>query len=203
MCLCSKRTLRVWSRALRSPTSTVTVPATFSYSKGRGPACSGTRMPRSPGRFWSPGRRRCCSASRTPGRDPSPPRCAEAGGGCWTSSGSQRRRSSPLSKPSMPGRHPRREGETSMPLLRRVARVAAAGAVAGGAAGGGQHRPQGRRARQEEEQRAAQEQQQMAAAPPPPEENSMEQLKELGQLHESGVLTDEEFATAKSKILNA
>jgi hypothetical protein len=31
----------------------------------------------------------------------------------------------------------------------------------------------------------------------------MEKLKELGQLHESGVLTDEEFATAKAKILSA
>ncbi len=89
-----------------------------------------------------------------------------------------------------------------MPLLRRVARVAAVGAVAGGTAGAVQHRQQGRWARQEEEQRAAQEQQQMAAAPPP-EENSMEKLKELGQLHESGVLTDEEFATAKAKILNS
>jgi membrane protease subunit (stomatin/prohibitin family) len=88
-----------------------------------------------------------------------------------------------------------------MPLLRRVARVAAVGAVAGGASGAVQHRQQGRWARQEEEQRAAQEQQQMAAAPPP-EESSMEKLKELGQLHESGVLTDEEFTAAKAKILN-
>ncbi len=37
----------------------------------------------------------------------------------------------------------------------------------------------------------------------PPEENSMVKLKELGQLHESGVLTDEEFVAAKAKILNA
>ncbi len=88
-----------------------------------------------------------------------------------------------------------------MPLLRRVARVAAVGAVAGGTANAVQHRQQGRWARQEEEKMAAQ-QQQMAAAPPPPEENSMEKLKELGQLHESGVLTDEEFAAAKAKILN-
>ncbi len=49
---------------------------------------------------------------------------------------------------------------------------------------------------------AAQQQQQAAAAPPPPEEDPMEKLKELGQLHESGVLTDEEFAAAKAKILN-
>ena len=89
-----------------------------------------------------------------------------------------------------------------MPLLRRVARVAAVGAVAGGAAGAVQHRQQGRWAQQEEQQMAAQQQQQAAAAPSPPEENSMEQLKELGQLHESGVLTDEEFAAAKAKILN-
>ena len=29
----------------------------------------------------------------------------------------------------------------------------------------------------------------------------MEKLKELGQLHESGVLTDEEFAAAKAQAL--
>ncbi len=88
-----------------------------------------------------------------------------------------------------------------MPLLRRVARVAAVGAVAGGAAGAVQHRQQGRWARQEEQQMAAQQPQQ-AAAPPPPQEDPMEKLKELGELHESGVLTDEEFAAAKAKILN-
>jgi hypothetical protein len=31
----------------------------------------------------------------------------------------------------------------------------------------------------------------------------MERLKQLAQLHDSGVLTDEEFASAKAKILNA
>ena len=30
----------------------------------------------------------------------------------------------------------------------------------------------------------------------------MARLKELGELHESGVLTDEEFAAEKAKILN-
>jgi hypothetical protein len=48
---------------------------------------------------------------------------------------------------------------------------------------------------------AAQAPQQVAAAPPP-EDSSIDKLKELGQLHESGVLTDEEFATAKAKILS-
>ncbi|HMT05881.1 MAG: SHOCT domain-containing protein [Solirubrobacterales bacterium] len=36
-----------------------------------------------------------------------------------------------------------------------------------------------------------------AAAPDP-----IAQLKELGELHQSGVLTDEEFAAQKAKILN-
>ena len=35
------------------------------------------------------------------------------------------------------------------------------------------------------------------AAPPDP----IQQLKELGQLHEQGVLTDEEFAAQKAKLL--
>jgi hypothetical protein len=46
-------------------------------------------------------------------------------------------------------------------------------------------------------------------APPPPAPapveagpDPIEQLKELGQLHEQGVLTDEEFAVQKAKILN-
>jgi hypothetical protein len=30
----------------------------------------------------------------------------------------------------------------------------------------------------------------------------MERLKQLGDLHDSGVLTDEEFASAKAKILS-
>ncbi len=38
-----------------------------------------------------------------------------------------------------------------------------------------------------------------AAAPAAPD--PMERLRELGQLHESGVLTDEEFTAAKRKIL--
>jgi hypothetical protein len=37
-----------------------------------------------------------------------------------------------------------------------------------------------------------------AAAPAP---DPIEQLKQLGQLHEQGVLTDQEFAAQKAKIL--
>jgi hypothetical protein len=40
--------------------------------------------------------------------------------------------------------------------------------------------------------------------PPPPSENdTISQLKQLGELHASGVLTDEEFAAQKAKILNS
>ena len=38
-------------------------------------------------------------------------------------------------------------------------------------------------------------------APPAAGADPIEQLKELGQLHESGVLTDEEFAAQKAKLL--
>jgi hypothetical protein len=50
-------------------------------------------------------------------------------------------------------------------------------------------------------------QEQYAPPPPPapaaPAVDPIAQLQKLGQLHEQGVLTDEEFAVQKSKILNA
>jgi hypothetical protein len=39
------------------------------------------------------------------------------------------------------------------------------------------------------------------AAPAPAESATIQQLKELGQLHDTGVLSDEEFAAAKQKVL--
>jgi hypothetical protein len=39
------------------------------------------------------------------------------------------------------------------------------------------------------------------AAPPPPAVDPVERLKELGELRDNGVLTDEEFAAQKAKIL--
>ncbi len=41
-------------------------------------------------------------------------------------------------------------------------------------------------------------------APPPaagPSSDAIERLKELGQLHEQGVLTDQEFSEQKAKLL--
>jgi hypothetical protein len=40
-----------------------------------------------------------------------------------------------------------------------------------------------------------------AAAPAAPQESAIEQLKELAQLKEQGILTEEEFAAQKAKIL--
>jgi hypothetical protein len=42
---------------------------------------------------------------------------------------------------------------------------------------------------------------QYAPAPAPAAPDPIEQLKQLGELHASGVLTDEEFAAQKAKIL--
>ena len=48
---------------------------------------------------------------------------------------------------------------------------------------------------------AYQEQAPPPAAAPAPAEDPIEQLKDLGQLHADGILTDEEFAAQKAKLL--
>ncbi len=88
-------------------------------------------------------------------------------------------------------------------LLRGVARTAV---IAGTATSVSNRvsRRQGRRwAGQEEEQYA----QQQAAAPAAPapggEESVIDQLKELGELKAQGILTEEEFAAQKAKLLES
>jgi hypothetical protein len=92
-----------------------------------------------------------------------------------------------------------------MPLLRTMARTAVVAGTATTVSNRVSRRQEGRWAAQEQQQ-----QPQQAYAPPPPapaaaapapEADPIERLKELGQLHESGVLTDQEFADAKAKIL--
>ncbi len=39
------------------------------------------------------------------------------------------------------------------------------------------------------------------APPPPAQPDPIAQLKELGQLHQQGILTDEEFSAQKAKLL--
>ena len=89
-----------------------------------------------------------------------------------------------------------------MPLLRTVGRTAVIAGTASAVGGRVQHRQQQKWAAQDEQQYA---QQQAQMAPPPaaePAEDPIEQLQKLGQLHEQGILTDEEFAAEKAKILN-
>jgi hypothetical protein len=90
-----------------------------------------------------------------------------------------------------------------MPLLRTMARTAVIAGTATSVSNRVSRRQEGRWASQEQQQVAAQPQPQTYAAPAPPaqEADPIERLKELGQLHESGVLTDQEFADAKAKIL--
>jgi hypothetical protein len=88
-------------------------------------------------------------------------------------------------------------------LIRGVARTAVVAGTASSVAGRVNRRQQQKWAQQD----AAQAPQQAAPAPAPaapaaPAADPIQQLKELGELHQSGVLTDEEFAVQKSKILN-
>ncbi len=90
-----------------------------------------------------------------------------------------------------------------MPLLRTMARTAVVAGTATTVSNRVSRRQQGRWATQEQQQTAPAPPQQAYAAPPTPaqEADPIERLKELGQLHESGVLTDQEFAEAKAKVL--
>lgn len=88
-------------------------------------------------------------------------------------------------------------------LLRGVARTAVIAGTATSVSNRVSRRQEGRWAQQEQQQW----EQQQAAAPPPQAApaaaaDPMAQLKELGELHQTGVLTDEEFAAAKAKLLN-
>ena len=90
-------------------------------------------------------------------------------------------------------------------LLRGVARTAVVAGTASAVGGRVRHRQDQRWAQQEEQQ--YQEQQQAAPSPPPPaapaagESSMIDQLKQLGELKEQGILTEEEFAAQKAKLL--
>jgi|SRR3954451_11097567 hypothetical protein len=97
------------------------------------------------------------------------------------------------------------------PLMRRRPLLRAA-AVGGGAYFAGKRHAEGQAAEADQNQRLdgleSQPAPQQAYAPPPPPParggmapDAIEQLKQLGQLHEQGILTDEEFAAQKTKLL--
>jgi hypothetical protein len=89
-------------------------------------------------------------------------------------------------------------------LIRGVARTAVIAGTATAVSNNVSRRQAGRWAQQEQQQAAAAPPQQYAAPPPPAAsstDDTLAQLKELGELKASGVLTEEEFQAQKAKIL--
>lgn len=97
-------------------------------------------------------------------------------------------------------------------LIRGVARTAVIAGTATAVSNGVSRRQYGRwekKAQQEQQQQQPQQPQQAAPPAPAPAaapatggmDDKIEQLKQLGELHEQGILTDEEFAAQKAKIL--
>jgi hypothetical protein len=88
-------------------------------------------------------------------------------------------------------------------LLRGVARTAVIAGTATSVSNRVSRRQANRWEQQDQQQQYAQ-QEQYAPPPPPaaaPAPDPIEQLKQLGALHEQGILTDEEFSAQKAKIL--
>jgi hypothetical protein len=87
-------------------------------------------------------------------------------------------------------------------LLRGVARTAVIAGTATSVSNRVSRRQGQRWAQQEEQQQAPA----PVAAPPAPAaggQSTIDQLKELGELKAQGILTEEEFAAQKAKLLNA
>jgi hypothetical protein len=89
-------------------------------------------------------------------------------------------------------------------LMRTVARTA----VVAGTATAVSNRVSRRQGNRWNQQAEAEAYEQMQQAPPPPapaaepQEDMVSQLKELAELKDAGILTEEEFAAEKAKILS-
>jgi hypothetical protein len=86
-----------------------------------------------------------------------------------------------------------------MGLLRMAARTAVVAGTATAVSGRVQRRQAAKWDQQEQQQ--YEQEPQYAQEPPAPEEDATAQLQNLAALHTQGVLTDDEFAAAKAKIL--
>ncbi|MDP4603048.1 MAG: SHOCT domain-containing protein [Solirubrobacteraceae bacterium] len=88
-----------------------------------------------------------------------------------------------------------------MPLMRRMARTAVVAGTATAVAGGVSRRQSQRW--QEQDAQAQGDAAPAAAAPQAaaPQADMVTQLKELAELKDQGILTDEEFAAQKAKLL--
>jgi len=91
-----------------------------------------------------------------------------------------------------------------MGLMRMAARTAVVAGTATAVSGRVAHRQATKYDQQAQQQAAAQAAAAPAAAPAPAapaEDDQMAKLQQLADLHASGVLSDEEFAAAKAKVL--
>jgi hypothetical protein len=90
-------------------------------------------------------------------------------------------------------------------LLRGVARVAVVAGTATAVSNRVSRRQANRWSQQGQEAPPEQDDQQSDAASPAGSDydEKLDQLRQLGQLHDSGVLDDAEFAMQKNKILNS
>jgi hypothetical protein len=97
-----------------------------------------------------------------------------------------------------------------MGLLRGMARTAVVAGTATAVSNRVSRRQGNRWAAQEEQQNDAQQYEQQQSAPPAPAPSAqpgmdakLDQLKQLGELKQSGVLTDAEFEAQKAHILGS
>jgi hypothetical protein len=90
-------------------------------------------------------------------------------------------------------------------LLRGMARTAAVAGTATAVSGGVRRRQESRWAKQEGQAYAEAPPQPAAPVPAPAAAapSMIDQLKELGELKEQGILTEEEFAAQKAKLLGS
>jgi ABC-type xylose transport system substrate-binding protein len=88
-----------------------------------------------------------------------------------------------------------------MGLLRMAARTAVVAGTATAVSGRVQRRQAARWDAQQPQQYAQEPQQYAQEAPAEAEDDATTQLQNLAALHTQGVLTDDEFAAAKAKIL--
>jgi len=86
-------------------------------------------------------------------------------------------------------------------LIRGVARTAVIAGTAT-AVSNNVSRRQANRWAQQGQQQQGYEQQQPAAPAPAPQEDNIAKLRELGELHAQGILTDDEFAAQKAKLID-
>ena len=89
-------------------------------------------------------------------------------------------------------------------MRRRMRRRLVVGGAAAGAVAYHEGKKHGRQAEQEDQAAEPEPATQYAPAPPAstgPDAADLDEIERLAKLHESGALTDEEFASAKAKLL--